>query len=1005
MISDAASSTPGDRAGGDGRIGKLIVNSPYAEPTRHWQYNPLKQLDSGGLGGYERIQGRRPPGYRTGRAADDQDRPLELAARIRKRVKRWREARYPGVTGVTKRLLDHWNDREGFAQKELFFAQMEAAETLIWLAEAPEADKTGVRIPSDGSEFTRICSKMATGTGKTVVMAMLIAWHVINKASYPRDTRFAKDVLVIAPGLTVRRRLEVLKPKGHDNYYKEFNIVPDALRDKLRQGRVEIRNWHALQTDDEAKVAKRKGVDKRGPLSDEAWARQALGGVAGARRLLVINDEAHHAWRKPADRTESQVARAAKIAKAEVEEATKWVAGLDRIHRARGILACHDFTATPFVPSRESEELFGWVVSDFGLNDAIESGLVKTPRVVVRDNALPDAETYRPRLYHIYNENSVKESLNRSRAAPEEPLPELVRSAYLILGDDWQQAHQAWQDAKSRVPPVMITVVNRTETAARIKYAFDSGAIDLPELCDPELTLHIDSKVLSQAEETETPIAEPAGAEDSSDGSVGGTARRLTRKEQAELLRRQVDTVGIPDQPGEQIRHVISVAMLSEGWDAKTVTHIMGLRAFTSQLLCEQVIGRGLRRTSYEIGDDGLFAAEHVNIFGVPFELLPAEDDPTAAPPSPKPKTKIRPEPAKLEYEIAFPNLQRVERVSTARLSLDPSLEPLVLDAAELPTEALLTDTLQGEPPDAGRTRLLSAPRRRLQEQLFMSAEALHARLKRRDEQEGRRLLPSGNPALLRIELVNLLDEFVRSGRLSFSGDHRASSGGRRVGSGGKTDGEHGAQDEPDDEGEPQSDEADLSQLIQAHQQRIFEHLESAIVGHNTERLEPVFDDQRPILSTGDLVPWWTSKPNGPAAKSHINRCVYDSELERKVAKHLDRSGLVEAWAKNDHLGFEVKYMHGGVTRRYIPDFIVRLASGRDRAEGNGNTAGGRASVERLLVLEVKGDPLDIDRSKRDYMKDWVTAVNTHGGFGVWSEDMYTPDDDLDAILARHARR
>ncbi len=280
-----------------------------------------------------------------------------------------------------------------------------------------------------------------------------------------------------------------------------------------------------------------------------------------------------------------------------------WIGGLDRLHRSRGILTCYDFSATPFTPSgkKSSEEaLFGWIVNDFGLNDAIESGLVKTPRVVVRDDAVPDARTYKSRLYHIYNDPDVKDDLNR-RASPEEPLPDLVLNAYYLLGYDWREAWKEWQAAGLPTPPVMITVANRTETAARVKHAFDSKRIHIDELCDPERVLHIDSKVLDEAEAQEdslTPALSQGEREPEQDDADedGPVERKLTKAEQAELLRQTVDTVGKPGLPGEKIQKVISVGMLSEGWDAKTVTHIMGLRAFSSQLLCEQVVGRGLRR-------------------------------------------------------------------------------------------------------------------------------------------------------------------------------------------------------------------------------------------------------------------------------------------------------------------------------------------------------------------------------------------------------------------------
>ena len=153
--------------------------------------------------------------------------------------------------------------------------------------------------PTDGGSFERLCAKMATGSGKTVVMAMLIAWHILNKTSYPQDTRFSKNVLVIAPGLTVRSRLAVLEPSHAENYYEAFRIVPSHMLDKLRQGRVIVRNWHALNWETEEKIASKRSVDKRGAKSDEAYVREVLGEIANARNILIINDEAHHAWRVP----------------------------------------------------------------------------------------------------------------------------------------------------------------------------------------------------------------------------------------------------------------------------------------------------------------------------------------------------------------------------------------------------------------------------------------------------------------------------------------------------------------------------------------------------------------------------------------------------------------------------------------------------------------------------------------------------------------------------------
>ncbi len=446
---------------------RLIVNSPYDEPRRHWEYVPASHT-------WTLLEGRRPAGYveATPGSHDPNDpgifRPLELANRIRDRVATWRESGYPGATGVTRRLLEYWHDAHERPDRRLFFCQIEAIETLIWLAEAPPSDKTGVDVPGDGGPFARQCAKMATGSGKTTVMAMLIVWQVLNKVAYPRDRRFARNALIVAPNLTVRQRLSVLVPGTEGNYYDEFDLIPLGLEDRLRQGatcHVRVVNWQQLIWDTEAQLRGRKGVDKRGPVSDERYVRDVLDDMASAHHFIVINDEAHHAWRT------SPGARPRSLGRNEVEEATRWIAGLDRLHRARGILSCYDFSATPFVPGgarNQEDRLFDWIVSDFGLEDAIESGLVKTPRVVVRDDALPDAQSYRSRMFHIYMDQDVHDDLNRKVPA-QTPLPSLVVNAYALLGTDWAATKRQWQGHP--VPPVMISVANRTETAARIHHA------------------------------------------------------------------------------------------------------------------------------------------------------------------------------------------------------------------------------------------------------------------------------------------------------------------------------------------------------------------------------------------------------------------------------------------------------------------------------------------------------------------------------------------------------
>ncbi len=577
--------------------------------------------------------------------------------------------------------------------------------------------------------------------------------------------------------------------------------------------------------------------------------------------------------------------------------------------------------------------------------------MVKTPRVVVRDDAVPDAKTYKSRLYHIYNDPEVKDDLNR-RAQPEEPLPDLVLNAYYLLGYDWREALKAWQVAGLATPPVMITVCNRTETAARVKHAFDSKRIHIDELCDPERILHIDSRVLDEAEAQEE-SALPLEAQGEQEGAEEGettVARKLTRAEQAELLRKTVDTVGKMGQPGEKIQNVISVGMLSEGWDAKTVTHIMGLRAFTSQLLCEQVVGRGLRRTSYEVNPEtGLFEPEYVNIFGVPFTFLPHEGGQDGPPPPPTPKMAVEPDPAKAQYEICWPNVVRIERIFQPVLQLDwAKARPLELDAAHTAQVAELAPILEGKPDvtKVSRIELERLAREfRTQRIIFETARDVFDQMKHTWQ---------GNREVLLAQLVRIVEQFIRSDRIAISPPLFY------------------------------QDELRRRLIITLNLSRIVRHVWEAVRQENTERVVPVFDRDHPIRSTGDMRTWYTGKPCERTRKSHINVCVYDSAWEASDAFVLDNSDEVAAWVKNDHLGFDILYVYGGVVRKYRPDFLVRLKNGD------------------MLILETKGQDTEQDRVKRRYLEEWTQAVNAHGGFGRWHCAVAHRPGKISDILMQH---
>jgi type III restriction enzyme len=926
-------------------VKSLIINSPYEKPTRHWKQRSDQTL--------ELVDERRPAGYEifdphTKRHWSEE---ITLVNKIRKRVDSWRADGYPGITSLTRRLLEHWHDRSE-RQYPFYFCQLEAIETLIWWVEASKQYKQGIVISGDGGPWERLCNKMATGTGKTTLMALIIAWQVLNAVTYPRRREFSRAVFIVAPGLTVKERLQVLYPGNEQNYYDAFRICPsESLRQKLNQAEILIENWHTLMPLKEQK----KSVVRKGPESDEAFTRRVLGKLAAYRRIIVINDEAHHAYRIPAELKTKKIKG---ISIEEQEEATRWIEGLDRIHKTRGILRCFDLSATPFAPTGKrnvEHALFPWIVSDFGLNDAIEAGLVKTPRVVVRDDALPDVKTYRSRLYHIYNDPDVKDDLNR-KAEPHEPLPDLVQKAYTILAADWRETLKAWQESGHSVPPVILTVCNRVETAARIEHYFNQGDCYFPELHAPEKTLRVDSKILQKAEAGESVTGHKDYEERLKQivqaASIPETRKRkLLNLKKEELLREIVDTVGKPGKAGSGLQNVISVAMLSEGWDAKNVTHILGLRAFTSQLLCEQVIGRGLRRVAYEMDEDGLFLPEYVNIFGVPLSIFQDVGQSGASPAAPKPSICIESLPERKQFEIRWPVILRIETVIKPRLEIDwDAVDVLELDPSNTPISAEIAPALGGatDLAKAVTIDLEKLPEAfRLQRVIFQAARKAFEQLNSKNFK--------GNRDYLVYQLINIVEEFINSDKLKIPNLYHQDPARKRI-------------------------------LLALNIDRLVQHLVRNIRQQNRESIVPIFDPERPIGSTADMRAWYTTRPCHPTIKSQISHVVFDSTWEATEAYILEHSDVVSAYARNDHLGFHILYLFNGRVRKYVPDFLIKLKNGR------------------MLILEVKGQDSEENKVKGEYLDVWVNAVNQHGGFGEWCRDVsYNPSDVRD-ILKKFCR-
>jgi len=875
-------------------INQLIVNNPYKEPEKYWLYKRNDQS-------FELINGRRKSGYwKKSEQKLDQNDPgefieIELVNRIRPRVKKWREENYPNVTAITKNLLEFWkNSNERDQNQNLFFCQFEAIETAIWLTEGLDSDKQGIVVPKDG-DWIRECFKLATGTGKTVVMAMLITWHVLNKISNPKDSRFSKNILIVTPGITVKDRLSVLLPTKEDNFYQGFRIVDDEMWKKLLQAKIIVTNWHNLA---EKNDDNKRGVIKRGTESDEAFCKRVIKDFGDSKNILVINDEAHHCY-KFAKKNNDQ----------NDEKAHIWFNGLDKIHNARNILKTYDMSATPFRPTgigNQSEKLFPWIVSDFGLNDSIESGLVKTPRIAVRDDTTI-TDDLKSKFFNIYFH--VKDDLNR-KVDEKTGLPDLVKSAVDHLGSDWLNIREQWNLVERPTTPVLICVTNRKETAARLTHHILNGFSSIHELEDEAKFLRIDQEALEKLE-----------------------SEFDTNDELKVLEREKFNTVGKIGKPGEKIQCVVGVNMLSEGWDARTVTNILGLRAFTSQLLCEQVIGRGLRRVSYELNDKNMFDPEYVTVFGIPFSFLPTEGDTKPKGPE-KPKVLIECLEKRKNLEISFPNVLRINRKINTLIDIDlDKMSTLELNMDDCPSIVEIAPTIDNQ------------PRFDQIKQIDLDKLAESSRFESTKLQASVRIHESfgsswkGDVASHIFQLGKVFEKFINSKKLIF--------------------------DVPKNDGSEKFKKIILSQKIQT----ISEHIKQFIIETSNNELLPVIDQSKPITRTGDLRPWMTSKKTQKIEYSHVNNMVVDSNFEGLFCQELERLGKsqkIVSWVKNDHIGFKIWYIFKGQVHTYFTDFIIKINN------------------YKFLIVETKGSKNDQDEYKWNALKEWCIAINNLKTYGEW---------------------
>lgn len=912
-------------------VDKPILNDPYEEPNRHWVFEEKQP---------RLVEERRPAGFFVAPRTRDSSSPvaaeqliryddqpgLAPVNEIRRRVKDWRKAGYPGTTKITQDLLRHWNDPT--RERRLFFCQTEAAETMIWLIEAPASEKQGITIPVDEpndprslengySALKRYCPKMATGSGKTVVMGMLIAWSVLNKLFNKQDRRFSDAALIICPSLTVKRQnAERLTPSSPKNFYERFDLVPPSLMTYLSKGRYLITNWHLFHPEDDSRT---HGVVQRGEESDSAFCRRTLRELGDKGNILVINDEAHHAHR-PAPLIEKYqqvklVADEKEMLQEEIEEATVWVCALDRINKVRGINFCADFTATPFFISGSGHPEgtpFPWVVSDFSLIDAIESGICKIPRVPVDDNSGQPIARYFRLWQWVMDRLSPADRAKKARKPNPNAVLRYAEGALTTLATEWKKTLDNFVKYESRVPPVMIVVCSNTDLAEVIHTHIAKGNVldDLKNQKADEFTMRIDSKLLAEAE----------------------SQIDVTKVDKAEQLREKVNTIGKVGEPGEKIRCVVSVSMLTEGWDAQNVTQILGLRAFDSQLLCEQVVGRGLRRTNY----DDLSEPEYVDVYGIPFEVIPVQKSSLTRPnPPQRLPTLVRALPDRKSLEIRFPRVEgyiydirrkvRADVKSIPVLAVSPSTEPteVVVKPASGVTTEKPTRLWPGEEKIETRNEFLKA--HRLQTTIFEIASQVTSKL-----------APETRPFVFP-QVLQITREYVQ----------------KRV----KV--KPGAS----------PDEIALRRYMDPIISRLCDAIQPDVQAGETPIL-PRIERYRPFGSTSE-VQFRTLKEAYGTTKSHVSHVVVDSGWEHKIAYELDKNPDVVAYVKNDRLDFTILYEWEHEVHSYYPDFIVRLGL-KDDSEAN-------------VIIEVKGFEDEQDRAKKAAAQRWVAAVNHHGGFGRWT--------------------
>ena len=994
---------------------KPILNSPYDYPSRHWELDdtgqPTQRIDES----RRRAEFITPiPKAKRQKTAPKQDSLLfddglstqaqqyahtAIINGVRQEVDKWRNLANPNdwrVTPETARLLQHWR-HHNFSSIRPFFCQVEAIETAIWLTEvAPQVGKTGERFlehlanaNNDANpELMRLALKLATGAGKTTVMAMLIAWQTINAVRRPNSKKFTRGFLIVSPGLTIRDRLRVLQPNDPDSYYTSRELVPSDMLSDLERAKIVISNYHAFKLRERIALSKGgrlllqgRGGDELNTLETEGQMLQrVMPDLMGMKHILVINDEAHHCYREKPSQEEGNAddlkGDERKEAEKNNEAARLWISGIEAVNRKLGVARVLDLSATPFFlrgSGYAEGTLFPWTMSDFSLMDAIECGIVKLPRVPVADN-IPGGEMPKFRnLWEHIGARMPKKGRGQAKTLDPLSLPVELQTALEALYGHYKKTYDLWEAASIRVPPCFIVVCNNTSTS-KLVYDFisgfrranddgsttlENGRLSLFRNFDEHgnpfgrpRTLLIDSEQLESGEALDDNFR--AMASDEIDRFRREIVERTGDQHQAEnitdqdLLREVMNTVGKAGRLGDSIRCVVSVSMLTEGWDANTVTHVLGVRAFGTQLLCEQVIGRALRRQSYELNEDGLFNVEYADVLGIPFDFTAK---PVVAPPQPPRETiqvkAVRPDRDPLE--IQFPRVQgyRVE-LPEERLTAEFNADSVLELTPDLVGPSITKNAgIIGEDVDLN---LVHTGDIRHSTLLFHLTQRL-LYTKWRDPGEQAKLHLFG-------QLKRIAKQWLDTCLVCKGGTYPA--------------------------------QLMYQELADMACERITAGITRALVGERP--IKAVLDPYNPTGSTRH-VNFNTSKTDRwetDARRCHLNWVILDSDWEGEFCRVAEAHPRVNAYVKNHNLGLEVPYRYGSQTRTYIPDFIVLVDDGH-------------GEDDRLhLIVEIKGYRREDAKEKKSTMETyWVPGVNNLQQYGRWAFAEFTEVYQIESDFAK----